>query len=262
MATRERSAPAMDTSRRIFRGRGGPTDRRLPKHQARHRKQTPREEPKKGKYSNCDLPEVVPSVDECTFQEGTKDDTKCKDVSSCNVTEGPTLDEDESIVPNSQADEEIQHLFRRVRNVRESMQLSASANVSPATWQHNVLNPVRKCVGEWRAIVNHYQLGGLDPSVKAAALAVFELIQMSLQTGPLAGAKPGYFKRCGSQVAFQALEFLNQCIVDKEEAAFLHFTEKQVATIAKWKDNATKAVENDKLPSKSIMKKQSKLKKK
>jgi hypothetical protein len=172
------------------------------------------------------------------------------------------MDEHETLVTNSQADEEIKHLIRRVRNVRESIQLSAAANVSPPTWQQNVLNPVRNCVGEWRAIVNHYQQGELDTSVKAPALAVFQLIQMSLQTGPLAGAKPGYFKRCGSQVAIQALEFLNQCVADKEEAAFLHFTEKQVAAIDKWKDNATKAIENDKLASKSIMKKQSKLKKK
>lgn len=263
MATRGGSAPAMDTSRRIFRGRGGPTDRRLPKHEARRRKQAPREESKKSKYLDNDVAVVVPNVEERTVQAETKDDTQSDGISSCNMEEGTTMNEDETVATNSQADEEIKHLIRRVRNVRESIQFSAAANVNPSTWQQNVLNPVRNCVGEWRAIVNHYQQGELDPSIcKAPALTVFELIQMSLQIGPLAGAKPGYFKRCGSDVAIQALEFLNRCVADKEEAAFLHFTEKQVDAIAKWKGNATKAVENDKLPSKTITKKQSKLKRK
>jgi hypothetical protein len=248
----------MDTSRRIFRGRGGPTDRRLPKHQARRRKQVPREEAKSSKYA--DDARVLPDE---TLQAETKDDTQSDDIASCNVEEGQTVDEDEAAATNNPADEEIQHLIRRIRNVRESIQLSAAANVNPSTWQQNVLNPVRNCVGEWRAIVNHYDQDELDQAVcKAPAQAVFELMQMSLQTGPLAGAKPGYFKRCGNEVARQALEFLHPCVADNEEAAFLYFSEKQADAIFKWKGNASKAVENDKPPSISVMKKQNKLKKK
>ena len=37
---------------------------------------------------------------------------------------------------------------------------------------------------------------------------VFGLIQMSLQVGPLSGSNPGYFKRCGGEVASMALDFL------------------------------------------------------
>jgi hypothetical protein len=179
------------------------------------------------------------------------------------VDEGSTVDEGEAAALNNPADKEMQHLMRRIRNVLESIQLSAAANVNPSTWQQNVLNPVRNCIGEWRAIVKHYDQDELDQTVcRAPALAVFELMQMSLQTGPLAGAKPGYFKRCGSEVARQALDFLHRCVAGNEEATFLHFTEKQADAIVKWKRNSAKAVENDKPPSISVMKKHNTLKKK
>ena len=38
---------------------------------------------------------------------------------------------------------------------------------------------------------------------------VFGLIQMSIQVGPLLGSNPGYFKRCGGEVATMALVFLS-----------------------------------------------------
>jgi hypothetical protein len=38
---------------------------------------------------------------------------------------------------------------------------------------------------------------------------VFGLIQMSIQIGPLSGSNPGYFKRCGGEVATVALVFLS-----------------------------------------------------
>jgi len=41
---------------------------------------------------------------------------------------------------------------------------------------------------------------------------VFILIQMAMQTGPLVGSNPGYFKRCGGEVASVALEFLTHVI--------------------------------------------------
>jgi hypothetical protein len=176
------------------------------------------------------------------------------------VEEAPAVDEDKAAATDSPADKEIEHLMRRIRNVGESIQLSAAANVNPSTWQENVLNPVGNCVGEWRSIVSHYDQDELDQTVcRAPALAVFELMQMSLQTGPLAGAKPGYFKRCGSEVARQALDFLHRCVADNEEATLLHFTEKQTDAIVRWKGNSAKAVENDKPPSISVVKKQKKL---
>ena len=41
---------------------------------------------------------------------------------------------------------------------------------------------------------------------------VFILIQMAMLTGPLVGSNPGYFKRCGGDVASVALEFLTHVI--------------------------------------------------
>mmetsp|Transcript_83268 Transcript_83268/g.124894 ORF Transcript_83268/g.124894 Transcript_83268/m.124894 type:complete len:88 (+) Transcript_83268:1-264(+) len=85
------------------------------------------------------------------------------------------------------------------------------------------------------------------------------LLQLSLQSGPLAGSKPGYFKRCGGEVARVVLVFLGTVIEFIDD---LRFSEKQVAALDTWKLNAQKAAENDKPPSKSALKKQSKKSKK
>lgn len=44
--------------------------------------------------------------------------------------------------------------------------------------------------------------------IKSTSQQVFSLIQMSLQVGPLVGSNPGYFKRCGGEVASIALAYL------------------------------------------------------
>ena len=48
----------------------------------------------------------------------------------------------------------------------------------------------------------------LDDLVKEIAIEVYGLIQMAMQTGPLVGSSPGYFKRCGAEVAEIALKFI------------------------------------------------------
>lgn len=81
----------------------------------------------------------------------------------------PAVDEDEAAALKRPADKEIQHLMRSMRNVRESIHLSAAANVNPSAWQQNVLK------------MKHYGQDELDQTVyRAPALAVFELMQMSL----------------------------------------------------------------------------------
>lgn len=155
------------------------------------------------------------------------------------------------------AEKEILHLRRRLRNVQESVQLSSTAIANPAIWQANVLNAVQNSVNEWHAIVTHYP--DLERSAlitKEPALAVYMLIQLAMHSGPLAGSKPGYFKRCGSEVAKVALNFLQTVVPDAVEAQLLCFTEKQGDAIQKWKQDAEKAVNNDKPPSKSVLKKQ------
>jgi hypothetical protein len=257
MASRANSSSMsfIDNSRRTFRGRAGPTDGKLNKYQARRRKHDTRNVTgRNNKYGDevCNKQETT-AEDESEQEEIIDEELFSTEIEQDNEVDG---------VENNLANDEIQHLMRRVRNVRESIQLSATANLDPSIWQQNVLNPVKNCVGEWRAIVNHYQ-NELEPEDrKAPALAVYELIQMAMQSGPLAGAKPGYFKRCGSESARQALFFLDSTLRDKDEPSFLHFTQKQAVAIDKWKNNARRAVEDDKPPSKSALKKQNSSKKK
>lgn len=237
-----------NTSRRIFRGSGGPTDGRLNKHQARRRKTSHATNSSTSKY---DGPKQE-QVDNVTNQEESNQSEHD------SVEEIVDKSERQSENTTSPADTEIQHLLRRVKNVKESIQLSSEANVNPSTWQQNVLNPVKNCVGEWRAILNHNQEELDSSDTKEPALEVFQLIQMAMQSGPLAGSKPGYFKRCGATAAKQALDFLDASVATKEDATSLQFSEKQAEAIDKWKENAKKAIENDKPPSKSVLKKQAK----
>jgi hypothetical protein len=52
------------------------------------------------------------------------------------------------------------------------------------------------------------------------------------------------------------LNFLQTVVPDAVDAQLLCFTEKQGDAIQKWKQDAEKAVINDKPPSKSVLKKQ------
>ncbi|KAL7527030.1 hypothetical protein ACHAXR_001766 [Thalassiosira sp. AJA248-18] len=104
--------------------------------------------------------------------------------------------------------------------------------------------PVRNAVKEWRSILlfhcsvdtnntKHYDgnnedgvvavgngennngINGNDHrnnSLNSSSQKVFGLIQMSMQSGPLVGSNPGYFKRCGGEVASMAYEFLSEIV--------------------------------------------------
>lgn len=122
---------------------------------------------------------------------------------------------------------------------------------------------------------------------KSTSLEVYNLIQMAIQTGPLKGGKPGYFKRCGVDVAKMARTFLVRCICiqpqkdqhkeGNDEAAEaepepeggvptmmsvesvlskLRFTVKQKDSLEKWINNADRAIAANKGPSKSALKHQ------
>ena len=95
-----------------------------------------------------------------------------------------------------------------------------------------------------------------NPSEEELSIAIYELIQHALQCGPLAGGKPGYFKRCGSQVATMVHAFLVEIVAHGDEAMAMGMTEKQAKAIEKFKANALKASENAKPPSASVQKKQ------
>ena len=179
---------------------------------------------------------------------------------------------------------EIQHLKRRIRNVREiSIQTSRDAIASDLTkYRNNVLNATKNCVHEWRSIARHYRtthqndgddnenhddgianddINDNDTAISSAlrketGLVVFQLIQLTVQSGPLTGGKPGYFKRCGAEVAGTVLEFLEEVVPGHDGLGVdcMGFTPKQMDAMRQWMRNAAKAVENGKPPSKSVNK--------
>jgi len=156
--------------------------------------------------------------------------------------------------------EEIKCLKQRIRNVQEiSIQTSRDAiAANPTAYQENVLNATQNCVNQWRSIVRYYYKddSGLSSELRNdVCLAVFQLIQLCIQSGPLSGAKPGYFKRCGSKVANIALDFLEKVVPQYEALGnLMGFSSKQMDIMKKWKANAEKAVQKNTPPSKSVTK--------
>ena len=300
----------MNTQRRIFRGRGGPTDGRLPKHNARRRRAPGAHKPAVNKYQEEDNDHAAntttggdTTIEVANVKNGKLDDAHSS--SSNNSMEDPHMEawhDDESDVDSMEDSvtapkvptagernqemggmegsspiipvetnknpclKEVEHLRRRVRNIRETMMLSNSIS-NPATYQNNVLNAVSNCVNEWRSIATHYPLAPeneterdsdqtyMSPEMKKlAALNVFEMIQHAIQCGPLAGAKPGYFKRCGSAVAKVAETFLEEVIPHSPALlSCMGFTRKQMDAMETWKKNAHKAVLEDKPPSRTAV---------
>eukprot|EP00804_Cyclotella_cryptica_P022322 CCRYP_015619-RA/>CCRYP_015619-RA protein AED:0.00 eAED:0.00 QI:180/-1/1/1/-1/1/1/146/398 len=148
-------------------------------------------------------------------------------------------------IDNDQADRndvdnvivEINHLRKRISNIQTSLQTSRGLS-NPKIWHTNCLLPVKNAIKEWRSICNYYFSGNAegarenegtnnmhqtDPRaardcilyqdiLHETSVQVFSLLQMSMQSGPLVGSNPGYFKRCGGEVASIALEFLNEIV--------------------------------------------------
>ena len=54
-------------------------------------------------------------------------------------------------------------------------------------------------------------------TLRETGLAVFTILQLSVQCGPLQGGSPGYFKRCGGDVAQLVLEYLNRITDDYDD---------------------------------------------
>lgn len=67
----------------------------------------------------------------------------------------------------------------------------------------------------------------------------FDLVQHCLQSGPLRGQKPGYFKRCSPAVAVAVAAFLSRQLPDL--ATGLMLSEKQRDQMALWAKHASKA---------------------
>ena len=190
--------------RRIFRGKGGATDGRLP--------------PKKSRRVKV------------KYQPDKSDETSVNDRS--DAEEDPRIDgtsdeyfhgdKEGSELSISQDDDvlrEINHLQKRIHNIQTSLQ-SSKGTSNPRTWYSNCLLPVKNAMKEWRSICKFHltenQSG--DKSIQhediihETSTQVFNLLQMAMQSGPLVGSNPGYFKRCGSEVATIALTFLNEIV--------------------------------------------------
>ena len=283
--------------RRIFRGRGGPNDRRLPKYNARRRRTQTTSPP----VSTQDFallnsaastdnnstgeshieqrlevegpePEILidheDTVQSCQVDEvDSSKESRISDDTEDDIVSisSPLIQcQEETSNPNVQAN--VQHLLKRIQNNRQSFSSSKDGLFSTDSFQANVLNAVRNCVDEWKSIVRHYEKDvkeeNQQPVVSLShkiqvGQALFELLQHALQSGPLSGSKPGYFKRCGSELATMVHAFLCEIVATSDEAtSMLHFTEKQAMTVETWKTNALTASESGKSPSTSILQKQ------
>jgi len=102
-------------------------------------------------------------------------------------------------------------------------------------------------VDKWKRILNKILKHGIkwtiwlesNSSLNPKRLAVvrdswFSLLQHGLQSGPLKGAKPAYFRRCSMDV----LQFVVQIYLPK--ICTLGFTNGQIAAVNIWKTNARK----------------------
>ncbi|KAL7563427.1 hypothetical protein ACA910_016523 [Epithemia clementina (nom. ined.)] len=190
-----------------------------------------------------------------------------------------SLDNVSNVIEDSKFNTEIQHLLKRIKHNRESFSQAKNEGLySLDSYQMNVLNAVENCVDEWKGIWRHYNnkcndsangqtpvetieehhVLGLSPTLlRQVGQALFELLQQALQCGPLSGSNPGYFKRCGSQVATMVHAFLFRILATPQEASNVwHLTDKQAAAIETWKTAALKAAESNKPPSKSVLSKQ------
>lgn len=263
--------------RRTFRGRGGPTDRRLPKHNAARRRPPP-------PSRDCGCSSVPNDADEDPLdivdannddsplfsrQDGLASSVNDLDVDSalqiidpvvCLTTVNDNVvavvDETSPLFKN-----EIDHLIRRIQNNRKAMSLSTAALANPASYETNILAACLNTITEYRSILRHHGDRMDDVTKRSTGLATFALIQQSLQCGPLAGAKAGYFQRCGSEVAASVRKYLGDAVIDADDAVnSLCFTKKQADAIETWKDNAAKSAASSKPPSKSVLKQRGKAK--
>lgn len=243
------------TSRRMFRGRSGPTDRNLPKHQARrrrHHQAMPTEPCAKASADNVSEP-FIESVS-VVVEDDLVDSDEAYSSAELSLKNEDSLDPE-----TNESAVEINHFQTRVKNNRRAL-CQSKALSNPVTYRTNVLNATKNCVVEWQAILRQHKDIPEDV-LSSVSLGLFELIQQSLQSGPLKGAKPGYFKRCGSETAAVVLEFLEQICPNKDAAAEMFFSEKQVAALSKWQSNARAATKAQKPPSKSVLKQESLAKK-
>lgn len=230
----------MNQNRRVFRGRGGPTDRRLPKHQARRRKPHPATSTTTTSETNDAAAAITKAVD---LPPPPSDSHVILEqpLESSLPEPTPLGDNEQATLPDRQ---QVQHLMHRIGNNRRTMETSSKLKTL-SNYQTLVLDAIQNTVKEWKHVRLQQHLTVSDQH--RMQQEVFGLIQQAMQCGPLAGAKPGYMKRCGADVARQVELFLTDI------SDICVFTERQTQTLETWKRNARKAFErnNNQKPSDS-----------
>jgi hypothetical protein len=211
------------SQRRIFRGRGGPRDGNLPPKKTARVKVKYQHNPD-GTSARAD-DDASDHADDVGINQLSLDVNNDDDESSTSKLNAGDNDDGDDI--QNPLHKEIHHLQKRIENITLSIQASPLGISNPNTWRTNCLNPIKNVVKEWRSILSFHSASEIieregDDDGEHAELQklmlhetstkVFILLQMSMQSGPLVGSNPGYFKRCGSEVASIALDFLNDVI--------------------------------------------------
>ena len=245
-------------NRRTFRGRGGPTDGRI---------RPPRIPRVRRKYEGdggIDANHIIVVEP----REDTEDAAAPRIVvplepnpTKVKATEAPGMEEQETPPLQSQ----LQHLQQRIRHNRTAMRQTTVAHLEH--YQTHVLAATQNTLREWRSLLRKHHTSTPEQQQQQRLLdalqpQLFGLVQQALQTGPLAGAQPGYCKRCGSAVAHVVWEFLQSLLLleDDDDAAYYPWTERQHASLTKWCRNAETAATTtaEQQPSKSIQKRMNK----
>ena len=135
--------------RRIFRGRGGPTDGNIPpKKIVRHKVKYQQEE----KIEVVDEGKLATSVsegDDVNINNLSLDESSSSSKVPSQITT-PTTE--------SKLLLEIQHLRKRIQNVQLSIQTSHGL-ANPKKWRTNCLLPTKNVVKEWHSILKFLKVG-------------------------------------------------------------------------------------------------------
>ena len=222
------------SQRRLFRGRGGPTDGNLPPKKTARVKVKYQHNHADGSSASAVFQaedDASDHVDDIEINQLSLDVNNDDDKSSASKLDVGDNDDGDDI--QNALHKEIHHLQNRIENITLSIQASPLGISNPNTWRTNCLNPIKNVVKEWRSILSfhsasdimkqgsEYEREGNNDSEHAelqkillheTSANVFILLQMSIQSGPMVGSNPGYFKRCGAEVASIALDFLNDVI--------------------------------------------------
>ena len=244
----------INNQRRTFRGRGRqqqrPHTKRTPHNKTKHKHNND----ENNRCENVDkevIPHASPSSSCEELSNVNKQPEELKNlISNGNVNdinlEKNNNNQNHSITKNECFYKEIQMIQNKIKNIQKSIQHSSSSLCDINNYQMNCLNAISKTIHTWKSLLCYYDKditlecnNGSNNVIKETSLLLFQLIQLSLQCGPLVGSKPGYFKRCGSEVANKVVVYLN----DFEPLEEFHFTEKQINVVRKWLVDAKKVAE-------------------